>query len=678
MGKFFKWVLILGLLTVGGWYAWKWYKGPGVGSDAFALIPSDAVYAIATSNPIKSWKEISGSAMWQHLQRNAYFASLTASVNSLDSIIRDNDLLFNMLGSRALLTSVHMTGPKNYDFLFLVDLQEVSGIKFLNDYLTEFTALGYKIHREKYKNESLISLYNPADSSTLHLSMPGTYLLASYTKKIITSAIDSRDGNNSLANATFNTSEHVLEDYGIMRMYVNYAMLPRFMKCYSNENNEYLTRLSQALHTSSLSLSFQDKLLSAKGYTYINDSIESYIKTLAVSGKSGTEITEIAPQRTAFYLGFGFTSFQDFFKNFENNIKQDVKEYDAYKANMKQVENFLNIDLEKNFISWIGDEVAIFELQSSGKGLDNEVALVFKAHDIEGAKKNLAHIEKMVKKRTPVKFKKVDHRGYSINYLSMKGVFRVLFGKFFDRYDKPYYTILNNFVIFSNHPQSLESIIDDYLDRNTLVRSDDFRTFRKSFDDESSVFIYLNTPVLFNTVKKLADSPTRASMDRNKPFIICFRHIGFQLVPEGSRFKTLIQEQFDAPELPPATVLAQVPSHIDNPEEDSVEADVIHPDDVDESDDTDAMALPYIYVQNLNAKEYTGYYPDSTVMYTVELKNGFKNGDYVQYHKNGEVKLKGNFNNDMRDGVWKLYDENGKLLLKRKYDDGAVKREKVK
>ncbi len=677
MGKFFKWVFILGVLTVGGWYAWKWYRGPAISSDAFGLIPSNAIYCIATSDPIKSWKDISGSLVWSHMQRNTYFASLTSSANSLDSLIHENDLLFDLIGSHALIASAHMTGPKDYDFLFLVDLEEVSGIKFLNNYLTEFTAAGYRIHREKYKDESLISLYNPADSSTLHLSMPGSFLLASYTKKIVTAAIDSRDGNNSLATATFNTAEHSIEDNGIVRLYVNYAMLPKFMKIYSNENNEYVARLSQALHTSSLSLSITDNLVSAKGYTYINDSIESYIKTLAVSGKSGTDITSVAPTRTASYLGFGFTSFQEFFKNFEKNIQQDVAQYNSYKANMKQVENFLNIDLERNFISWIGDEVALFELQSSGKGLDNEVALVFKAHDIESARKNLAYIEKMVRKRTPVKFRKVDHRGYSIDYLSMKGVFRVLFGKFFDRYDKPYFTVLNNFVIFSNHPQTLESIIDDYLDKKTLAYSEDFRSFKKEFDDESSVFIYLNTPVLFNSLKKLADVPTRKSMEKNKPFIVCFKQIGFQLMPESRRFKTLMAERFDTPQMP-TTVLAQVPAHIDNPEEDSVDVELVAPSEVDETDNKDPMALPYIYVQNLNAKEYSGYYPDSTVMYTVELKNGFKNGDFIQFHKNGGVKLKGSFKNDMREGVWKLYDETGKLIMKRRYDDDAVKREKIK
>jgi len=32
----------------------------------------------------------------------------------------------------------------------------------------------------------------------------------------------------------------------------------------------------------------------------------------------------------------------------------------------------------------------------------------------------------------------------------------------------------------------------------------------------------------------------------------------------------------------------------------------------------------------------------------------------------------------MREGMWKLYDETGKLTIKRRYDDDAVKREKLR
>jgi hypothetical protein len=266
----------------------------------------------------------------------------------------------------------------------------------------------------------------------------------------------------------------------------------------------------------------------------------------------------------------------------------------------------------------------------------------------------------------------VDYKGYAINYLGMKSFFKLILGKFFSRYDKPYYTIINNFIIFSNHPQTLESIIDDYLDKKTLIRSEEFRKFKRTFEDESSVFIYLNTPVLLNTIKKLADAPTRTSMENNKEYIVCFRQIGFQLVPEPGRFKTFFAEQFVAPERVGET-FTEVEEETDKP----ASVEVVETESVPEqTEDVDPMELPYIYVRNLNAKSHTEYFPDSTVHVKVELKNGFKDGDYTEYHENGEIKMTGQFKRDKRDGTWRLYDEKGKLLLRRKYDEGNVSKER--
>jgi antitoxin component YwqK of YwqJK toxin-antitoxin module len=90
------------------------------------------------------------------------------------------------------------------------------------------------------------------------------------------------------------------------------------------------------------------------------------------------------------------------------------------------------------------------------------------------------------------------------------------------------------------------------------------------------------------------------------------------------------------------------------------------------------MALPYMYVQNLNASTYSGYFPDSTIQYEVELKNGFKDGAFTEYYQNGEVKMKGHFKSGKRDGAWRLYDESGKLTLRRTYDNDVITKEKSK
>lgn len=671
-----KWTFVFVILGAATWIAFKWFNSKGISSEALNFIPKDAVYHITTNDPISTWKSISESSVWSHLQQNTYFAALTASANRLDSLIQQNSVLFDLIGSRSLMVSAHMTSPKKHDFLFLVDLKQASGIKFVKDYLTNFATRGLIIKKEKYNEEDLILIYDPAEKNTLYITLPETYLLASYSKKIITSALDGGTAADSLETSSIVKPELIGSHGGTLQLYLNYSQLPNFMTCYMNGSNEYVNRLATALLTTHLTISLEESMVKATGSTFINDSIESYVKTLSASGKATTEFTEIAPNRTAFCLGLGFSSFREFYSNFEKNLQDDITEFNSYKENLRQVENYLNISVEKNLISWIGDEVALIEMQSSGKGLDNETALILKADNIEQAKNDLAYIEKMVRRKTPVKFKSIDYHGYTISYLSMKGMFKILLGKFFARYDKPYYTVINNFVVFSNHPQTLENIIDDYLGKQVLVRSEAFRSFRKQFDDEGSVFIYLNTPVLFNTIKKLADQPTGVSMEKNKDYIVCFKQIGFQLVPSSGGFNTTFAEQFEKPAPKNEPLVASMTS----PDPDSVanEEDQIAFDEEVQPGDADPMALPYIYAQNLNAASFSGYFPDSTLHFQVSLKNGFKDGSYIEYYPGGEVKMKGHFKADKRDGIWRLFDENGKLIMKRNYRDGDITKEKSK
>ncbi len=664
MWRLTKWIIGIGCVGLVAWFSYQWYSSRStISAGMWTYIPKDAVFCISTDDPVKSWKEVSGSATWTHLRKNEWFAQLTSSANVLDSMIRENSLLFDLIGSRALIVSAHMTGFKQYDFLFLVDLGEASGIKFLNDYLTTYTTAGMSVQKEKYKDEALVTIRNPSANSNLYISFPANYLVASFNRKILTSSISA--GKDTTNREWMPTSGNT--GSGLMTLYLNYPRLPSFVRAYSNESAADISRVAEALRSTVLDVTLKDELLRASGWTEINDSVESYVKTLAVSGTAPLEFPELAPQRTAFALALAFDSFSQFFTNLERNLQHDIAEYNDFRQSLKQVENYLGVDLQENFISWVGDEVAVLELQSYGSGLDNETAILIKATNIEKARADLDHIEKMVRRKTPIKFRAVDYRGYTINYLSMKGLFKVLLGKFFARYDKPYYTVVNNFVIFSGHPQTLESIIDDYLDKQTLNRSGEFRKFNDQFEDESSVLIYLNTPVLFGTMKRLADAETKVAMERNKDYITGFRQMGFQLVAEEGKFRTLFAEQFVEPE---PTDVAEIPVQRDS----LADANETLRDQV--TAPTDPMQLPYIYVRQLNVSTYTAYFPDSTVHFKVDLKNGFKDGGFTEYYQNGEVKLSGHFKDDRRDGLWRLYSENGQLILRRTYEDGIVKRER--
>lgn len=76
-------------------------------------------------------------------------------------------------------------------------------------------------------------------------------------------------------------------------------------------------------------------------------------------------------------------------------------------------------------MSWMSGEFAITQSEPGLLGHDPELILAIRAKSIKDARKNMEFIEKKIKRRTPVKIKSVTYKDFEINYVEMKGFFRL-------------------------------------------------------------------------------------------------------------------------------------------------------------------------------------------------------------------------------------------------------------
>jgi hypothetical protein len=437
---------------------------------------------------------------------------------------------------------------------------------------------------------------------------------------------------------------------------MQYAFLDDYTRCYMAEDNEYVNSLSKSLAYTGASVNLEDdKLLEINGVTNINDSVSSYLKAMLQSGKGELQAQEVIPQRTAFYMSLSVADFSTFHGTFEQVMQTNPTEYAEYQRNVNKIEKFLKISLKENFIKWIGEEVAFVQTQPKGLGKNNEFTVVIKANDIKEAQKNLDFINRQIRRKTPVKFKEVAYKNYHINFMSVKGFFKPILGKFFEKLDKPYFTIIDDYVVFSNHPQTLKSIIDDFDAGNTLAKSEAFTDFLGHFETASNVFVYVQTPVLHSNLKGFVSPETWADVVKNKDYIVCFPQIGFQLTENGELFNTRLLSLFQDPADKSAeeVILATTTQEVDSTKV------------TQEADDE-------MYIEDLNAEKYTENHVNGTLKLEVQMKDGFRNGVYKEYYPNGELKIKGRYRSDQKDGNWKYYDSTGHFIEKRKFDQGKL------
>ena len=285
-----------------------------------------------------------------------------------------------------------------------------------------------------------------------------------------------------------------------------------------------------------------------------------------------------------------------------------------------------------------------------------DLAVAIRYNDRTELEKNLNYIEAKIKRKTPVKFKGIDYKGHNIKFLSIKGFFKLIFGKLFSNIDKPYYVIMDNYVVFSNSPKTLGTIVTATVENKVLNSTKAYADFMDEFDYESNLFVYASAEETLKDAERVLDKSTWNVLKIHKKYLEGFPLLGIQLVPKNDLLSYHVQlkhlnnqQQAEWQEL--INQLSTVAMDMQGSEA--------------ESDDY-IIAVENILPEDLNDKTLEEYFVNGQLKFEVPLKDGLKHGRYSEYDSLGNLIVKGRYKNDVKASTWKFYDSDGELIKEKK------------
>lgn len=685
--RFLYVLAFVAVIVVGVLIFWM-YKGiPIIPLDPFSYVPSSAMYILETDEPVDSWEEISSSKLWKHLQTQPYFGELTKDAASLDTLIHQNREIFDFLGKRQVLVSSHIHKQGDYDFLFIVDLKRDIP-SFLENNIGKFMSSVEDSSKYDYKDSRIYLIKNTTDNSQWAISIRKHLLICSQTPALVEAALDERDNPTRFDNnRRFKKIVSKTSTKNLGRLFVNYDLIDEFFSLYMDESNEYLNDMSEALFFSGLNLDLEQigddddenatNIIRMVGSTVINDSLPSHVRALLLSGSSDITAARVVPQRSAFYFSVNFDDFLTYYDKFSEVLQRDSIAYQEYQNQIRTVERILDISVRDNFFSWIGSEMAIIQSEATESvDKNDEYALVLKAKSISEATAQLEFIGEKIRKRTPVKVVVSEHRGHKISMLAVKGFFKLVMGKYFDKIEKPYFTFIEDYVIFSNSPKTLKNIIDDYEMGLTLAKSPSFQKFFKEFEaDNSNFFAYINMPVALKTLKRSMSAETWKTMQQNSDYVISQPYWGFQLRKDETHFydtrlitmyqnPAKVREDYKLAQEDRKKLLEQLNSKNILEKVFGTEEKIDLFEQLQTIPDSELIEL-----DKDNAERRLVVQTKEDTRYEYEVKGTIKDGVFREF-KAGKLIIEGYYKDNKRDGKWRFYDENGKIKERKRYKDG--------
>lgn len=664
--KWLRRTLIAAAVLVGGYLLYSAYAvflTPDHRIQQIYLVPKDAAVILQISDPMGDWKRFSGSAAWQTLSRAGSLGEIADAVAVLDSVLHNNRHLLSLVGKRDVIVSLHKTRPREWDFLAVVDLQKISKMRLLKNQLEQvFSMGGMSVTQRKYRDVPILEMRDPDTRDILYMAFLDNHLVVSYSNGLIEAAVNERESPQIGLNDAFIAVDKMVAGKGICRVFLNYAYLPQFLSIYMAPPGEYFDAFTGSMDFAGLYFDTAKDKIEVRGYTMMNEEPDPYASALLSSGKQKMKAHEIMPARTAFYTNIGFSDPSTFVRELEKALKEkDTVSYESYRSTRDKLEKYFDISLTGDFLDWMAGEFAFAELEPGLLGREGELILAVRAKNIKQAKESMTFIEKRIKGRTPVKIKNVDYNGYEINYIEMKGFFKLFFGGLFDKFDKPYYTYVGDYVVFSNRSESLLSFIEDNRQNNLLADDAAFRRAYSHAANSSTLFLYMNTHRFWALLQPMMTAQTWADLQANRDVAWSFPTAVMQVVAD--RQTSLQITMNHAPEEALEEVVAM---DAVSASDEADEADTAMNEEA-ESNRELMSELKRFHVEKFEGNVLREFYDDGELRSESEVRDGKRHGRYREFYENGELKLRGKYVNDRQKGTWKYYTEEGKFDRKEKF-----------
>jgi len=641
--KQIKKILLIIVLAVVSYIGYISFFSTDNSTDAINLVPQDAVYIMQAKKPIAAWNKFSKSDLWQHLKTYSEFKEVAESANAIDKLIDENSTLFKIFALKNLVISAHVTQSSDYDFLFLTDLSKASKSSLVKNNLDKLFALAdYQVRKQNYKGTDFYICHDADDNSNLYVAAIANYLACSYDLGILKQSIEAYYNPEFEKNEKYQFVVEETATDGLAQVYINYAKLEPFLKIYMGSVESSVRDILGQMHFSGLNGQLDDSYFKLNGKTNINDSLSEMLTVLSKSGSSKLGVHRVLSERTALLMRLGFDDFKTF--TTQSMALSSVKTRQRNNRNLKLIELFMGISIQDDFLSWIGDELAVaqyFNENLTGNKVPKLIAIKVKSK--REAKAKLDKVFKKIKRRLPFKFDEYEFKGHQIRYMETKGLFQMLFGKLFDKVDKPYFCFIDDFVLFCDDAKTLLQTIQDYEEDRTLADESNFKFVNKDLSKRSSFFTYLSPKLYFNNLKGVLSSSSFAELQKNKQYITCFNGTGFVLKADGNGiFTTQLGSDFLKE---PLEVIAE-----ENLEEEELE-------ELDE--------IERFIIEKLNGKAIKKYYPDGKLWSVQAVNDGMRaHGGYTEYWEDEKVKTKGRYKNGNKVGTWRYYNEKGQLIEK--------------
>lgn len=418
----------------------------------------------------------------------------TAELNDLKTQVLDNALLKDLFDGQSVFISIHPQ-PTSNDLDFLITTSSTQKIgdkldemalqknnKILIHSMTLAGKKGYNVYLNDIKRRFFL-LVNDDNS-----------FAASFSQQLVEAAAKYRNESHEQFFVQLPDQQSA---NSIANLYVNYRQLaPFFDQLFKSKNTDIFRSFRLLSAIGAFSLNYRSDALMFNGMSHIKDKDpKSYLDIFRYQQPMVNKLKSIFPASLAYSLNFAVSDVAQF----EKDLMQWQVEagYDKDKTPVfNLIKKETSIDLATEFAAQLGNEFAVITTRYQEK-----IALIQLKNGLN-FRPSLVNISKMVN----------DDIG-QFNYEKLPFY---LLGDAFSIFRRPYFMIVDNYLIICNSQSGLSEYYKNYSAANFIGKSDEYIRFDNLQAERSNISFFINFKNAREILKDdLKPQYARAFADKN-------------------------------------------------------------------------------------------------------------------------------------------------------------------
>lgn len=512
-------------------FVYNFYKNTRktIKKETIKAVPQNAILVFKSKNLEHAFKLLNSSnIIWEELTNNSsFFSKIHTQLTYVDSILKNNSIISLQL-NKDIQFSIHSNGADDFNILYYFStLTKLDDERLINALKT---ATRSNPTSRSYEN-SIIYNFVGTDSSQMYMSYTNEIILFSSSSLLLEDAIrQSKSETSLLNNSTFASAYHTSGESDFGNVFINTASIHKlFNKTLTGSAKNYSKNSSLFGGWTSLDFYVKSNSLALSGFTNSSDSSGQFLSLFKNQKAQAIELLNVVPYNTSFLYYNSFENFKLFIKE-KKNLLEFRKKYDLYSDLIDFYNTHYQMDIEEEWLNFMGNEMALIVSESRQDSISNENCyIVFQVKDVEKTKGILENIALKINQEN---YPTTLFNEHAISKIDLTNFFQTFFGKPFVNFLTPYYTLSDNYLIFGNSEIALQNYIQNLTLNRTLENDENYKLFKENLSLYSSIFIYNNIARSSNLYTQFLEEEYQSILKEKTDLIKKFEAVAIQLSHE--------------------------------------------------------------------------------------------------------------------------------------------------